>query len=265
MVIYRLDRGFTLVEISIVLVIVGMIVAAVTAGQSILEQAKLRTLIKDSEYYSAAYNNFVTQYDAVPGDMRDAHDYWGTPASCSDNNVITTAGGCNGDGNGAIGTGLENTAKAEDYKAWQFLALSGMIKGNYDGDRLDSYAIGVNIPASTYDGTVAVDFAYAKSAIRFTSDSAYNTPNNFVNGNVLTFGRTIGNNRVPLGAFLTVDNAEFLDKKTDDGAPHKGRVLMTTGSPVSGSVSDHCLNGSYNAFVYGHAAASCTMLYVLPR
>ena len=61
-------RGFTLVELSIVIVIIGLIVAGVTAGQSLVRSAKLQSLVSKINEYSTAYNSFYLQYNSLPGE-----------------------------------------------------------------------------------------------------------------------------------------------------------------------------------------------------
>ena len=52
-------RGFTLIELSIVIVIIGLIVAGVVGGQSVIKQAKLKTIIQDVNKYTVANHMFL--------------------------------------------------------------------------------------------------------------------------------------------------------------------------------------------------------------
>jgi prepilin-type N-terminal cleavage/methylation domain-containing protein len=70
------QHGFTLVELSIVIVIIGLIVAGVTAGQSLVAAAKIQSQITELKKYEVAYNIFKLEYNAVPGDMSNAISYW---------------------------------------------------------------------------------------------------------------------------------------------------------------------------------------------
>jgi prepilin-type N-terminal cleavage/methylation domain-containing protein len=83
-------QAFTLVELSIVLVIVGLIVGGVVGGQSLIHSAKINKVVLDINKMKIAFRAFELQYDALPGDMVDAYDYWGTTchgveASCNGN------------------------------------------------------------------------------------------------------------------------------------------------------------------------------------
>jgi prepilin-type N-terminal cleavage/methylation domain-containing protein len=85
---YTSTSGFTLVELSVVIVIIGLIVAGVMGGQSLVKSSKINAQILDFNKFEVAYNAFKLEYDAIPGDMRNAGSSW--------------AGATNGDGNGRI-------------------------------------------------------------------------------------------------------------------------------------------------------------------
>ena len=114
------SKGFTLVELSIVIIIIGFLIAGIAAGQSLIKQAKFNSVISDMQGFQASYNNFVSRYGEVPGDMTDAESYWPTGGATP---CAATANLCNGDGNGLI-------SFPETGAAWKELALAGMISGN---------------------------------------------------------------------------------------------------------------------------------------
>jgi prepilin-type N-terminal cleavage/methylation domain-containing protein len=74
----KLHKGFTILELSIVLVIVGLLVAGVLGGQEIIKAMKVNSVISKMNEVTAAANSFKLKYDSLPGDMPDASDYWGT-------------------------------------------------------------------------------------------------------------------------------------------------------------------------------------------
>ncbi|MDP2783591.1 MAG: prepilin-type N-terminal cleavage/methylation domain-containing protein [Sulfurimicrobium sp.] len=110
--------GFTLIEIAIVLVIIGLILGGVLKGQELITQAKIRNVANDFNGISAAYYSYQDRYRAMPGDDNGAKRW---PAITS---LPATAG------NGAV-EGKYNSATATDESRlfWQYLRLSGLITG----------------------------------------------------------------------------------------------------------------------------------------
>lgn len=70
------QNGFTLVELSIVIVIIGLIVAGVVGGQTLVTQAKFRAIVNDFNKYNVAVNAFMLEYNEKPGDMANATSFW---------------------------------------------------------------------------------------------------------------------------------------------------------------------------------------------
>lgn len=102
-----MDRGFSLVELSIVLVILGLLTGGILAGQSLIRAAELRSVITTTDRYQAAVYSFRDKYFALPGDMRNATSFWGDqatgPSACADAGITDgTPGTCNGNGDGLI-------------------------------------------------------------------------------------------------------------------------------------------------------------------
>ena len=90
-------NAFTLIELSIVLVIVGLITGGILVAQTLIHQAEIRNQIKQLQEYQTAYNVFKLKYSCVPGDCNNATTLFGTTDSFG--NAIN-----NGDGDGKIDT-----------------------------------------------------------------------------------------------------------------------------------------------------------------
>lgn len=143
----RVQSGFSLVELSIVLVILGLLTGGILGGQSLIRAAELRSVMSDHSRYTAAVMSFRDKYFAYPGDMRNATAFWGTAASCPNaaSNTVT----CNGDGDGTIDYDNSVDSPFEGYRAWQHLANAGLIEGNYTGEfNASLYTPGINAPRS---------------------------------------------------------------------------------------------------------------------
>jgi prepilin-type N-terminal cleavage/methylation domain-containing protein len=125
----RNQKGFTLVEIAIVLVIIGLLIGGVLKGQAMIQNAKVKRVVKSADEIRAAAYTFYDKYGMYPGDENLSNASPGTPPG--DNH--------NGNGNGQI------TAGGEDAQFFQDLVLAGIISGDYDGageDSIPNHAFG---------------------------------------------------------------------------------------------------------------------------
>src|SRR3989475_4913439 len=87
------QQGFTLVEIAIVLVIIGLLLGGILKGQEMITQAKIKNVIADFSGVSAAYHGYQDRYRAIPGDDPNADTRWAS---------MTNPAPVKGDGNGIV-------------------------------------------------------------------------------------------------------------------------------------------------------------------
>ena len=97
-------KGFSLIELSVVVLIIGLIVAGVSSGTKLVKQAELRGIIQEMNAINAAYNTFKSTYKAIPGDMSNASTFFDLCASGGVGND-----NCNGNGDGFITYNMGNT------------------------------------------------------------------------------------------------------------------------------------------------------------
>ncbi len=119
------NKGFTLVELAIVLVIIGLIIGAIMVGQDMILAAHLNKAVSDERKLETSIFVFRDKYNALPGDMRNAYSFLGGgsgSAICGANNNSAT--GCNGDGNGYIGSSYYDYTEVA--KLWLHLSVSGI-------------------------------------------------------------------------------------------------------------------------------------------
>jgi prepilin-type N-terminal cleavage/methylation domain-containing protein len=133
-------QAFTLVELAIVIVVLGILVGGVLTGQSIINSAKRQSVINDVNRYSMGLRAFQLEYGQMPGDFEEAQDYW----------PDAVVG--NGNGDKII------TPHSESFFVWEHLYLAGIINQNLDGANHSSECPGntclvqnVNCPITSYD------------------------------------------------------------------------------------------------------------------
>lgn len=119
------QAGFTLVEIAIVLVIIGLLLGGVLKGQEMIENAKIKNGVNDMNGVTAAYNSYVDRFRALPGDNGPV----ATLQARGGNWASITVGG-NNNGIIAITPAQVFTGGGEGLAFWQALKASGFISGN---------------------------------------------------------------------------------------------------------------------------------------
>ena len=116
------QSGFTLIEIAIVLVIIGLLLGGVLKGQEIITNAKIKNITNDFNGVSAAIYSYQDRYRATPGDDVSADLHVGSPAAD------------NGNGNGLVDNTFESTNDANESRAiWTHLRAAGLVAGPSDG------------------------------------------------------------------------------------------------------------------------------------
>jgi prepilin-type N-terminal cleavage/methylation domain-containing protein len=131
-------RGFSLVELSIVLVILGLLTGGILAGQSLIRASELRAVTTEYQRYATATQTFRDKYFALPGDFRDATRFWQrmtNTADCITNSTaaVNAAGSCDGDADAFIEAAAAASQSGEMFHYWRQLALAGLVEGTYSG------------------------------------------------------------------------------------------------------------------------------------
>lgn len=215
-------HGFSLVELSIVLVILGLLTGGILAGQSLIRASELRSISSDFARYQTAIHTFRDKYFAIPGDMSNATKFWGDDnAACPDAAIPNgSPGTCNGDGDGLFDAAAANGATSEEYQLWKQLALASLIEGTYTGTAGASSTIqaiiGTNCPRSRISngGFSAYHIGVRAGDLTFY-DGNY--------GNILQVGAQFGTSRTG-SPIIKAEEAWNIDTKMDDGRPAFGNL-----------------------------------------
>lgn len=230
------QAGFTLVEMSIVLIIIGLLVGGILKGQELIRNAQSKSLISQIDAYRAANNGFLDKYGQYPGDLSRASLLLSLK---KDGTTLQV----DGDGNGRIG-GIGNEGESLEY--WQHLAAADLISGITGGEPV----AGVGLPVGRIPG------------------SAWNVLNASTDGGEMCDTCTMVGNYWRLGSpdvgglsvqgLVPADESYLLDIKIDDGRPGSGLVQAGdgAGSPQGTCVSD----GDYATAAGGTAA--CVLGFV---
>lgn len=127
------EGGFTLVEIAIVLVIIGLLLGGILKGQELITSARVRNLADQGAAVQAAYYGFVDRYHRIPGDMPAAEvcgAIGNVVPGCGGGGTVPGGGPPPSGGNANIDAGNWGEASA----VWSHLAAAGFLQGRYRGN-----------------------------------------------------------------------------------------------------------------------------------
>ncbi|MFC1659273.1 type II secretion system protein [Pseudomonadota bacterium] len=241
------SKGFTLIELSVVLMIIALLVTGIVGGARLIKSAKMAKFISETSLYIKEFMTFETRYEAYPGDFAGANDMFGA----ADINGETIHAG---DGDDLIGgSTYDDYRDTESTGFFHHLFVSGIVSepeftgndvaniGN-DGttndliDDIDEVAIDQNYPKTPFGGKT---FFYVTNS---TVDGRYVRTNRIV----IATKDSLNENA------MTPDDAETLDIKTDDGNPFKGEVIAYNETLTNGTNEDD--SGCTN--IYGYNTSS---------
>ena len=247
------QRAFSLVELSIVLVILGLLTGGILTGQNLIRAAELRSVTTEFQRYNAAVMTFRDKYFALPGDMTNATDFWGAMANCDAASPSGTGKQtCNGNGNGIIGLPAAAVQTGEVFMFWQHLANAGLIDGSYTG------IAGSGGPGHTISDENAPSGRLSSSAW-FSSHHVVAVPHfNRDLGNVLYIGGQLPNVS-PYGQIFLPEEVWNIDKKLDDSKPGTGNVTPMEYANCTNAANANDFSADYDL---SKTSASCFITFV---
>lgn len=250
------QSAFSLVELSIVLVILGLLTGGVLTGRSLIRAAELRSVMADADRFGVAVRAFQNKYFGLPGDLPNATSFWGqNPVGSGGGITATTAAATatwNGSGDGRVLPEANPApgvyAHQEAGAFWQHLADAGLIEGTYNGG--DN--VGGTPDADITYLSFASDLSSPKSRIgnawwsgRYISPTAlYYTTGRTGHAFILSTAAG-GCNPTPPGGVgvLAPEDMYNIDTKLDDGVPNTGKVVVPNSNFSQGGWGCYTANG----------------------
>ena len=256
---HRSRRAFTLLEMTMVLAIVGLITGGILLGKNMVHNAQLNSILSDMQGFFAAERQFKDKYGYLPGDFPMAVRVWGRADGGSDltSNCAAPAtdhanirGTCNGDGDGLI-----TWQNSENFRSWQQMSLAGLITGTYVGysnaTTVSNYTLpGWDSPKPLLKGAAYFMYSWGDQT---TASGWY--PGNY--NNVIEVGAVTTD--WPGAVLFKPAEAYAMDKKTDDGMPGLGNIRTYA---VEGGCSQVSYNPDTDTYLKNATAPGCFLIFM---
>jgi len=193
------NKGFTLVEIAIVLVIIGLLLGGILKGQELINNARVRAISDRSNSLKAAWYAFIDRYQALPGDYVQAQQY-----------VPNVAG--NGDGDGKL-TLLDSPL------VFNHLTGAGLLRCTVCTSSGNTQSLANNSLVNLYGGVMSI---WSNSNSYLTLNGPNNIPKLMAHTGP----------RIPSNIITEVD------RKIDDGLPQRGDFRFVSYDPTAGNTAN---------------------------
>jgi len=241
-VLFKKNTAFSLVELSMVVTIIALLVVSVAASYKLIDRAKVKGVAAEINTIETAFIAFQETYNAIPGDMANAYDFF----SGKDCGVNSESGGtqqdrCNGDGDLFVKDDSPSGEKCrEEHNAWNHLSYADLMKAirpscaayNPSAKYTNlTYSIRmINIDLNPYFLNQASVNVIRLGKVREDLISS-NSYNNFNNN----------------GKLLPPQFLQILDRKLDDGIAFSGKLLSVNGYDDSSNRDGNCSYDTVNA------------------
>ncbi|MBL4805247.1 MAG: prepilin-type N-terminal cleavage/methylation domain-containing protein [Alphaproteobacteria bacterium] len=212
--IRKSQEGFTLVELAVVMIIIGLLIGGILKGQELITNARVTSTASQLEAMGAAYNGFRDKFNALPGDMSTAR---ARIAACG----VQVASCFDGTGDGVIGASVgvagavaANTAAGEPANFFGQLLAADFITGM---DGTNTAVFGQAFPTAPIGGGFLVGDIRAGAPTGFAAGEMRPAPHVTISGTTAAVAVGTG--------VLTPQQAANIDRRLDDGLASSGSVI----------------------------------------
>lgn len=253
-------KGFTLVELAIVMTIIGLLIGGVLKGQEMIENARLTATIAQVKSYQAAIHTFRDKYDQIPGDFSRAT---ARLPGCTATNYCL-----NGNGNARVDNGTSSSSNplfrdsvigwAETTQFWKHLGAADLISGvNPSANTAStSLAWGKTHPSSPLGG--GFEYYYDPCVGTISSTSCESGSSHLLR---ISNAGVTGSNITAAGqSIMAAKQAAVIDRKMDDGKPGTGWVTVEDEANLCVIIS-----GQDTSYAETKTTKDCTMYWLFDR
>ena len=241
----RHQRGFTLIEMSIVLTIIGLIVGGILKGQELINNARIKSLVAQIDNIKSATLTFQDRYGYLPGDYNSATSF-GFAAAATNGDGLGTIGPAAG---GPFTTSNVAMNGSEAVMVWPELTAANLLSGYYTPQN----AVFLNTTTATVTQWLPGKLTGTFLWLGTFEDATYpQTPTLAVRLQKEDVSTTASTG-------LSVADLSGLDAKYDDGFPFQGSITVINASqPNCASAAATTAN-----YLAASAAASCSALFAV--